>query len=333
MTVPGKTIGSEMAAAIAQHKELQKADGGVPNSLVENRLQQDRLAPFWAEGAPHVATIRDFSIPLPTGPIEARFYHPDAARHKPVILFLHGGGWARGTIATGEWACRALAAETGFAVVSLAYSLAPDRPFPAALNDISAAMDWCFANVEEVPFDGRHIFLTGTSAGANLSLAVALARRDEGKPLPIGLGLLYGPFDDNLETGSYKKYGPGQYGLSRARMAQYFDWYVPDGTQSSHPLISPINADLTGLPPVFLGIAEFDVLRDDSFQLAGRLVAANVPTEAKHYVDLAHGYAMYARMVPSARSALSDTAHFFRETARSTKKAFLEVAETWGSMP
>lgn len=319
MKSPDKKICPEMAAAIAKHKELQKADGGVPESLIENRLQQDRLAPYWAEGAPDVETVVDITIPGPKGTMEARLYRPSGDALQPVVLFLHGGGWARGTIATGEWACRALAAESGLTVVSLAYSLAPEQPFPAALNDIRAAMDWCADQGNELGFDGRRVFLTGTSAGANLSLATALARRDEGETLPIGLGLFFGPFGDNLETDSYKEYGPGQYGLSYARMKQYFEWYVPEGTKSNDPLISPINANLEGLPPVFVGVAEFDVLRDDSFILAGRLLAASVPTVVKHYRDLTHGYAMFARTVPSARKALSDTATFFRETANSSR--------------
>lgn len=97
-------------------------------------------------------------------------------------------------------------------------------------------------------------------------------------------------------------------------MKQYFEWYVPDGVSSRHPLIAPVNADLAGLPPAFLGIAEFDVLRDDGFLLAGRLAAGSAAT-VRHYADLAHGYAMYGRAVPASRVALSETAAFFRAVA------------------
>lgn len=310
-----KTIDPNMYAAIQKHKQLQEADGGIPNTLLENRLQQDRLAPYWSEGAPAVSEVVDQTITIGTGIRKIRIYRPYSPTRQAGILFLHGGGWARGTIATGDWACHTFASETNMTVVSLAYSLAPEAPFPAAINDIRATMDWCAEQGTELGFDGRRIFLTGTSAGGNLSLTAALARREYGEFMPIGLGLLFGVFGDNLETDSYREYGPGQYGLSYARMKQYFEWYVPDDVSSRHPLISPTNADLSGLPPTFVGVAEFDVLRDDSLLLADRLSAANIRFTIRHYEGLAHGYAMFGREVPAAVHALSETATFFRETA------------------
>ena len=316
MTRLQKSIDPDMAAAIAKQKELQAADGGAPSSLAENRLQQTRLAPYWAEGAPGVAETHDIVLPGPHGEMNARIYKPHDLDPGAVILFLHGGGWARGSIITGEWACRAFAAESRLTVLSLEYSLAPERPFPAAIEDIAAAMDWCAAEGDALGADGRRIILTGTSAGANLSITAALARRDAGAFPPIGLGLLFGPYGDNLETDSFKEYGPGQYGLSHARVKQYLEWYAPAGESAKHPLISPIHADLTGLPPTLVAIAEFDVLRDDSFLLAGRLLAAHVPVTVRYYRDLAHGYALYARSVPAGRNALSDAAAFFRAVAQ-----------------
>ncbi|MDX8470173.1 alpha/beta hydrolase [Mesorhizobium sp. VK23B] len=310
-----KTIDPEMMAAIKEHKELQQADGGVPDTLVENRRQQNRLAPHWSDGAPAVAKVLDRTIRFNGEETDIRIYQPHAAKPDAVILFLHGGGWARGTISTGDWACHTFAAETNLTVVSLAYSLAPEAPFPAAINDIRAAMDWSAEHGAELGFNGRRVFLTGTSAGGNLSLAAALARRDHGEFMPIGCGLLFGVFGDNLETDSYNAYGPGQYGLSYARMKQYFEWYVPEGVSSREPLISPLYADLSGLPATFVGIAEFDVLRDDSFLLAGKLAATATPLTVRYYEGLAHGYAMFAKGVPAARRALSDTAAFFRDVA------------------
>ncbi|MGH0348102.1 alpha/beta hydrolase [Sinorhizobium meliloti] len=310
-----KTIDPDMLVAIKKHKELQAADGGVPDTLVENRRQQDRLAPYWSDGAPAVSQVIDQTIDLNGEEKGIRIYRPHAEEPHAVILFLHGGGWARGTISTGDWACHTFAAETNLPVVSLAYSLAPEAPFPSAIDDIRAAMDWCAENGEALGFNGRRIFLTGTSAGGNLSVSAALARRDHEEFMPIGLAPLFGVFGCNLETDSYREYGPGQYGLSYARMKQYFEWYVPEGKMPREPLISPIHADLSGLPPTFVGIAEFDVLRDDSFLFAGKLAATSTPVTVRHYEGLAHGYAMFARGVPAARRALSDTAGFFREVA------------------
>jgi acetyl esterase len=185
-----KEICPHMMAAIARQKALQEEDDGAPSSLAENRRQQDRLAPYWAEGAPEIAGIHDVLIPVPQREMKARLYQPRDPDPSAAVLFLHGGGWARGSIATGEWACRAFAAESRLPVLSLEYSLAPERPFPAAIDDIRAAMDWCAGHGEDLGADGRRLILTGTSAGANLSIAAALARRDAGEFAPIGLGLL-----------------------------------------------------------------------------------------------------------------------------------------------
>jgi acetyl esterase len=315
MLTRAKEIGPLMMAAIAKQRALMEEDGGAPSSLEENRAQQTRLAPYWAEGAPEVGEIRDIVIPGPHGDRNARLYRPGEGDPSAIVIFLHGGGWARGSIATGEWACRAFAAESRLSVLSLDYSLAPEHPFPAAIDDIRATMDWCAGHGDELAGNGERVILTGTSAGANLSIAAALARRDAGEVTPIGLGLLFGPYGDNLETDSYRAYGAGQYGLSQARMKQYFDWYVPAGVDPQHPLISPVHADLAGLPETLVAVAEFDVLRDDSFLLAGRLLAARVSVSVRHYRDLAHGYALYARGVPAARGALSDMTAFFRDVA------------------
>lgn len=140
-----KTLNPDLLAAMRRHGALVAADGDVPASIVDNRLQQDRLAPHWAEGAPDMAQTHDLTVPGPRGARAARLYRPHRAESGAVILFLHGGGWARGTIATGEWPCRALAAESRLAVLSLAYSLAPEHPFPAGLDDVVAAIDWLAA--------------------------------------------------------------------------------------------------------------------------------------------------------------------------------------------
>lgn len=310
------TIDSAMAAALARQKALVEADGGVPTTLAGNRAQQERLFPFWNEDAPPVATVVDLTIPGPGGPLAARLYRPDDAPADTLVLFLHGGGWARGSVATGDWGCRALAAGTGFAVLSLAYRLAPEHPFPAAILDIRAAAAWCRTEGAGHGIGAERLFLTGTSAGGNLSLTAALAMRDAGEPLPSGLGLFYGVFGDDLATPSYQTYGPGQYGLSYVRMKQYFEWYVPAGGRTDDPLVSPMHADLAGLPPVWLGIPELDVLRDDAIGLEPKLRAAGVRVTTDYYPDLTHGFAAYARLVPKARAALSDAAHFFRGIAR-----------------
>jgi len=311
----GPRLNSEMAETKARYEALQLSDGGAPKSLAENRAQQARLLQHWCEGAPEIAWNVDLIVPTRHGPIGARLSVPNNAESGPVAIFLHGGGWARGSTANGEWACQAVAHEAGLRVLSLNYSLAPENPFPTALDEIQDVMDWCRGPGEALGIDGSRIVLFGASAGGNLSLASALICRDTGKPMPKALGLIYGVFGNDFETESYKEFGPGQFGLSLARMKEYFEWYVPTGVDINHPYITPMKADLKGMPPSWIGFGALDVLRDDSIGINERLRGAGIETRFRNYDDLPHGFATYPRTVARSREALSDLAGFLRERA------------------
>ena len=310
-----KELDPHMAAAIAKKRELSNDSGAVMTSLAENRGSHGEAAKFWAEGAPEIKHVENFDVPGPAGPHPARLFRVETETVKPAVIFLHGGGWARGSIDNTEWTCRALAAGSGLPILSLSYRLAPENPFPAAIDDISAAMDWCAKDSKKYGLDGQHIILAGASGGANLALTTALFRRDTNKSLPIGLCLLYGMFGDKFDTESYKLYGNGQYAHTTERIQQYHEWYIPKGERSDNPLINPIHADMTGMPPAWIANAEFDVLRDDSFMIADLFKAANVPVTLKYYETLSHSFASLARMIPLAQESLSDAAQFLRTCA------------------
>ncbi|RUV26471.1 alpha/beta hydrolase fold domain-containing protein, partial [Mesorhizobium sp. M5C.F.Ca.IN.020.32.2.1] len=125
-------LNCEMAETKARYEALQLSDGGAPKTLVENRAQQARLLQYWCEEAPDIAGKADLIVPTRHGPIEARLFVPTNTESGPVAIFLHGGGWARGSTANGEWACQAIANEARLRVLSLNYSLAPENPFPTA---------------------------------------------------------------------------------------------------------------------------------------------------------------------------------------------------------
>ncbi|MDE4615946.1 alpha/beta hydrolase [Sinorhizobium meliloti] len=313
-----KSIDTAMANALAKQRELQEFDGGKPRTLADDRAQQERLAWYWLEGAPFVEHVVGLRLPGPRGQLDARLYKPSNSDGKPVILFLHGGGRARGSIATGEWICRALASETGFPVISLAYSLAPEFPFPHALEDMRAAMDWCADQGKKWGFDGNRIFVSGTSAGGHFSVTLSLARLRARETMPVGIVSFYGSFSDDFETESFKLYGGGQYGLSRVRMEQYMRWYVPTSERLDNPLIFPIHAsddDVSRLPPVWLGIPELCISRSGAFAFADRLRANGVATSIAYCANLVHGFAFYARAVPEAREAISLAASFIVDRA------------------
>ncbi len=283
-----------------------------PRDLAEQRARGIAAAAFWNEGLSALPAIEDHRAPGPNGDVPVRLFRA-AARSSgaptPVLLYIHGGGWAQGSVLQNEPAIRALASASGWSVAALSYRLAPEDPYPAGLEDCVAAVAWLRATGAELGLDPTRIALGGASAGANLALATALALRDRAEAAATLL-LFYGIYGHDLDTPSYREFADGSFGLSRASMAQYFDWYDPTGRRRSDPLISPLLADLRGLPRSFLVAAELDVLRDDTLQLHERLQEAGVPSRLRQEPGLVHGFINRARLVPAAGETLAATSAF-----------------------
>ena len=246
-------------------------------------------------------------------PLTLDIYQPSVrANAMPLVVFVHGGGWQQGSIDASDWQARGLAAASGLPVLSISYRLAPEHPFPAPLQDVVRAIEWAMAGGI---FEGKpcnRLMLSGASAGANLALGAWLKLRDEGRPLPVAMGLFYGVYGDDLDTPSYREFGDGRFGLPRDAMATYFADYLPDPELRNSPYAVPMKADLKGLPPIWLGIAELDVLRDDSRLLAERLRSSGISPQVVEYDGMVRGFCARARMVPAARSALADCGKFLR---------------------
>jgi acetyl esterase len=210
---------------------------------------------------------------------------PDAA-----IFWLHGGGWCVGSANNLDAVLRRIATLSDTTVYAMEYRLAPEHPFPAALDDVAALFGQPIAS---------RVVLGGDSAGANLALAFALTHR----PKLIGLALAYPVTDCDLETDSYREFAEG-YGLLRAGMDLYFRCYAA-ATPRTDPRISPLRAaSLKGLPPVHLQLAELDVLRDDGVRLAARLQAEGVPVVTHVASGLLHGYLGFQQSVDRAHTGI-----------------------------
>lgn len=314
---PAEGLDPEMAAAMAQADAMNRAAGfdpAAPYDLAADRARTLQAAPFWAEGAPEVEDRQTLMLPGPGGLIRAVLHKPDVPGPAPIVVFLHGGGWVKGAPETYEWACRAIASASGLNVLAPAYRLAPEHPFPAALDDVSAVLDWCMGDAARAGLDHRRVLVAGASAGAALALAACLRRRDAGLDLPLSMALFYGVFGANLETQSYRAFADGRFDLGRETMRTFFDLYAPGRT--AHPSIDLVNAPLHGLPPAWLSAAGKDVLRDDATGLAEALRAAGVETHLRVDDGLAHGYTARARMVPLARAAIDEAAGFLRAQSR-----------------
>ncbi|MEM7567953.1 MAG: alpha/beta hydrolase [Pseudomonadota bacterium] len=312
----------DMAAALVKGTELAEAAGAVPGEpydLAVDRRISEAAAPFWAEGAPDVEDVLPMTLPGADGLLEARLYKPNVPGPAPIVLFLHGGGWVKGSVAACEWACRQIAARSGLNVLATSYRLAPEHPFPAARDDVDAVLDWCMGPSARAGLDHRRVLVAGASAGANLAVSACLARRDREAALPLGMALFYGVFGIDPETESHRAFGDGRFGLPHALMETFIEMYAPGGRHTD-PGIDVVHADLAGLPPAWLSAAGKDVLRDDAHLMAKALETAGVAARLRVDESLAHGYTNRARMVPLARAAIDEAADFLHDQSRQASR-------------
>jgi acetyl esterase len=185
--------------------------------------------------------------------------------------------------------CRRLCNVTPAVVVNLDYRLAPEHPFPAALEDVGEALEWILRHASAYGGDSGRLTVMGTSAGGNLAAACCLRARDLGGP-PITLQVLGYPVTDSSMSGASYHTVSG-YVLSEDQMRWFWRQYVPDAAELTDPLASPLNAtSLAGLPPAMVVTAEFDPLRDEGELYARRLAEAGVRTELRRYAGQVHGF-------------------------------------------
>jgi len=224
---------------------------------------------------PGVGTA-DHTIPVPGGEITVRVYRPDGlASPMPAFLYLHGGGWFQGNLDTAEVEMGPMASLTPCLVASVDYRLAPECPFPIALEDCIAAYEWLIASSVMLGVDRTRIAVGGTSAGGNLAAALCIAARDRGLAQPV-LQLLDAPgLDLTLGSPSVNEVGGG---FGEAELREFIDMYVSDEPLRSNPYVSPLLCDdLSGLAPAVITVAEIDPVRDDGERYLTRLHEAGVP--------------------------------------------------------
>jgi acetyl esterase len=224
------------------------------------------------------------------GDVAVRVLRPDGLpTPAPALFFIHGGGWFQGNLDTSEVECGHMATRAGCVVVFVDYRLAPTHPHPAALTDCVTAYRWVLDNAAELGIDTARIAIGGTSAGGNLAAAVCLYLRDHGVPMPI-LQLLDVPcLDFTLSSPSYTDVGTGA-GLTTDAVREYVGWYLGADGDATDPYASPLHAaDLSGLPPAFIVVAEYDPVRDDGERYLRALHAAGVAAACFRVLGHFHG--------------------------------------------
>jgi acetyl esterase len=232
--------------------------------------------------------------------VPARLYRP-AAGVLPVALFLHGGGWVLGDLDSHDALCRHIAQASGAAVLAVDYRLAPEHPFPAAVDDAALALRWLHGAAGGLQLDPARIAVMGDSAGGNLAAVLALMARDGAAPGLVLQVLAYPVVEVTLDQPSQALSGAGLT-LTGAGMRWFRDHYLGEGAADWRA--APLRADLAGVAPVLLLTAGVDPLREEGLDFAGRLAHAGVRLEHRHHPGQMHGFLTAGLKLPTAQAEI-----------------------------
>ncbi|GAB1644476.1 alpha/beta hydrolase [Krasilnikovia sp. MM14-A1259] len=258
--------------------------------------------------------VTQHAVPGPPGApdVPVRVYHPAAPRPLPALIYLHWGGFAVGDLDTVHQTCLRLADRTGSVLVNVDYRLAPEHPYPAALDDCWAVLEWLAKEGADLGVDTGRIGVAGESAGGGLAAALALAVRDRSGPALHLQCLLFPALDDRLTTVSARAFTDTPM-WDRANAQITWRYYLGGTAGVVDAYAAPARADrLSGLPPAFVVACEYDPLRDEALTYAHRLVQAGVRTDIGYYPGTFHA-SIALGDAESSRRILADQERWLRD--------------------
>lgn len=270
-----------------------------------------------------VARVSACTVPGAAGSLAARHYAPARAASAPLLVYLHGGGFAIGDLDTHDEPCRLLCHHAGMHVLSVAYRLAPEHPFPAGLDDALAAVRWAMEHAASLGADPSAVCVGGDSAGGNLATVVSLALARAGRA-PLAQLLIYPVTDADVATPSRARFATG-YVLEQRDVDAFRDLYLAgDLTRCDDPRASPRRErDVAPAPPALVVTGGFDPLRDEGRAWGERLQLSGVRVVQAHFPSMVHGFLHMTTVSPGARDAALAVAHAWRDL----------VAECRGGIP
>lgn len=273
-------------------------------TVAEYRARRQRGRAFINIPAPDLPVIRDCEIAGAAGPLRARIYDVIDAPARPTLVYFHGGGFVFGDVDGHDPLCRRLCAAGRLRVISVDYRLAPEHPFPAAIEDAFAAARCIAAAPEAYGADPTRLAIGGDSAGANLAAVAAIRAAREGA-FPLKHQLLIYPATQCVgPTPSRERYASG-YFMTARDMAWFEEQYIPASADRRDERLSPLLADLpNGLAPAYVVTAGFDPLKDEGAAYAGKLAAAGVGVVHVDYPDQIHGFASFTAFSSVAVGAI-----------------------------
>lgn len=283
-----------------------------PWTLPPKQLRERFDAFFGAFSLPpaDLDTRTSRSIAGPHGPIPVHVFRPkDAgAGPLPALVYYHGGGMMTNSTDTYDAMLQHIVAPSGVAIVSVDYRLAPEHRFPKGLDDAYAAVRWVAANAASIDVDAKRLAIGGDSAGGYLTGAVTQLVRDRGGPALRYQVMIYPAVGAGGNARSVDLYSQG-YFFSKEELAWTYAQYVDDAAAFADPRVQPILAkDFARLPPALVIVAEYDILRDDGEEYAGRLKAAGVPVDLHRYPGTIHGFFNIGGTIAAGREAIAEIA-------------------------
>lgn len=297
IVINGRTLDPEMQLLL----KLQRLEGPAAETVAISKgrriiASSSRLA----GGTQPIGAVTDRTIDGPGGPLGLRFYTPRGMSGKsPALLFFHGGGWIYGDLDSHDATCRYLAEEAQVRVIAVDYRLAPEAPFPAAVDDAMAAWTWITEHATGLGIDPARIAVGGDSAGGNLAAVVAQQSVAAGGPSPAFQLLIYPATDFLVTSESRLTYADGFF-LTKAFMDLAEENYLVGSEDRSDPRLSPLHGDVTGVAPAYIVTAGFDPLLDEGNAYAAKLREAGVRVEHICEDGLIHGF---VNMVALGRTA------------------------------
>lgn len=272
-----------------------------PASLAERRQRLDGLCAQYPMPADvHVE-------PVDAGGVAAEWTATPGAEPARVLLFLHGGGYISGSIASHRHMIAQAGREAGARTLALGYRLAPEHPFPAALEDAIAGYRWLLSQ----GFAPERIVVAGESAGGGLAIAALVSLRDAGAPLPACIWCSSPWVDLEMSGGSMSAKAAVDPLIQKPYLTELASLYL-DGADPRTPMASPIHADLRGLPPLLIQVGSAETLLDDAVRLAGAAGAADMRVTLQVWPDMIHAWHLFYPQVDAGRRSLAEAGAFIR---------------------
>ena len=302
-----RRFASEVGAAWASYPNLTAV------SPPEARRIAEVVRAPWTRGGPSMAAVIEQDLSVGDGRVRVRLHHPSPDSPKPALIYLHGGGWTIFSLDTHDRVMREYAFRADVVVVGVDYALAPENTYPVALDQVTGVADALRDRGGDLGIDPERIVIGGDSAGGNLAMATCLRHRAAGRGDAVrGMLLNYPVLDRRISPEAARRFGGPGYMLSVEDMEWFWGNYLGRDVDPSDPLVSPINAELEGLPPTLLVVPECDVLTEQSLRMARLLEAAGVDVNLELYPGATHSFLEAVSVASVAAEAFDHSAAWLR---------------------